>query len=849
MADAATALSILGGQPDAGGGAAPDPMAEKLSIIAGAATGRVPPARESSTAVAPASSRGGTVRNLSAGLNEGLANTFGAPVDAITWLMNRIPGVDVKEPFGGSDFIKNKVFGSIGINPNDVQAENTADRIARGIGTGMGGMVAPEFAGRAIGSALPAIVRPLLEASPNLPAAGASAAGGAAAGGVGATAAEMVPPDHPEWKPLVATVGGIVPGAAAAGARGVVNAAVENVGRQTLSSPAAQREAASAQFAPEAAKTAQRQTLEDLAGPGAPGDLLTGVNANRAAIDEVSARNVASTTAPAVAAADRAIPQGINSPSPVAVGEATRAATTASHAALSKTEDDAYTALRGLPYAASGDDVRAAFAAERAKLSPMDRVSGEETALYDTILTHKAADAKPGYADAATIPLNDLLTLRTRIGSDIAAVAASKTNTVAKGRLDQLYSAVLGQIEKTVGPKDAAVLAAATNATKAKKAFESVEPTASILASTGRGGIDKTPTASLPSDIMVPGPAGGELAMRFRTAVGDTAALPVLRDAAVSKLLGRGALRADGTLDPKVVEKFRSTGPGGFGEALKAHSELDSALSDAAHASRAVEEAVATRQAALDAYQQDAVGKVAKLTDAAEVPRVIGGMLESPTAPTAIGALAREAALAGPAAEAGLRNAIITHLTTKFVGTAGTLKEPGFVAFVRKPTTEAALREARFTDRQIANIQALARTLEDEARMRPTATAGPLAPAPVSGWKAAIKRLGIDAGSGIVGTGVGTVVGAAVGAPFAGAAIGGTVGAAASEGLQALRTAGIRNTQDLFERMMRDPDLGRAVMTAAKMPSKGAFDGVGKLFIRRSLLPSLVTSENPKIGR
>jgi hypothetical protein len=70
------------------------------------------------------------------GANETLANGLRAPVGAMTWALNHIPGVKIKDPVMGSDFIK-RGMGLIGANPDNAPANTAAERIARGTGSGI----------------------------------------------------------------------------------------------------------------------------------------------------------------------------------------------------------------------------------------------------------------------------------------------------------------------------------------------------------------------------------------------------------------------------------------------------------------------------------------------------------------------------------------------------------------------------------------------------------------------------------------------------------------------------------------------------------------------------------------
>jgi len=148
------------------------------------------------------------------GFNEAAADAIGAPVDVTTWLLNRIPGVDIKKPFLGSQSIKD-AMGTVGINPDDAPAQNAVERVARGTGGGIASMVVPEAVIGTLGKAgaiAPDAVETLgkvfgQSAGPGDVAKAATV--GAAAGGTGETAAELSPP---QFAPAARVAGTLVGG-------------------------------------------------------------------------------------------------------------------------------------------------------------------------------------------------------------------------------------------------------------------------------------------------------------------------------------------------------------------------------------------------------------------------------------------------------------------------------------------------------------------------------------------------------------------------------------------------------------------------------------------------------------
>ncbi len=198
-------------------------------------------ALESEAKPAPSASSGptGVVANLGAGLNEGMAGVFGAPVDLMTGAANLVGrGVHamtgaayqpIENPVGGSASIE-RAMGVVGANPQNVPVQSGPEGVARSVGQGVGSMVAPGIGSEALlatkaGQALGPVATGALESlrgSPDAPAtlgatattAAKNAAIGAGAG-AGQYVGETVAPDG--YKPLGgfigSLVGGLVPGA------------------------------------------------------------------------------------------------------------------------------------------------------------------------------------------------------------------------------------------------------------------------------------------------------------------------------------------------------------------------------------------------------------------------------------------------------------------------------------------------------------------------------------------------------------------------------------------------------------------------------------------------------------
>jgi len=111
------------------------------------------PAREEAKPE-PAPQGDGVALNTTAGLNQALYNTLGGPVDLSRWLINKgIEGANYatgselptipSDSFGGSESISS-MFGAVGVpEPKNIQAASPEERIARGLGEGVGYTVGP----------------------------------------------------------------------------------------------------------------------------------------------------------------------------------------------------------------------------------------------------------------------------------------------------------------------------------------------------------------------------------------------------------------------------------------------------------------------------------------------------------------------------------------------------------------------------------------------------------------------------------------------------------------------------------------------------------------------------------
>ncbi|MDI4655522.1 hypothetical protein [Xanthobacter autotrophicus] len=175
---------------------------------------------------------GGLWNNATAGLNDAIYSTLGAPVDAATWLTNKgVQGINAvtgaelpqaRSNLPGSSRWLAGAGEAAGVNdPAKVQATSTEEKLARAAGAGVGGMIAPEAAlgtlNRAgvVGEGAMNMLGSIFGRSASVGDVATNAAVGAAAGVGGQMAGQVVPEP---WKPLAETAGNLVGGAVGAGA-------------------------------------------------------------------------------------------------------------------------------------------------------------------------------------------------------------------------------------------------------------------------------------------------------------------------------------------------------------------------------------------------------------------------------------------------------------------------------------------------------------------------------------------------------------------------------------------------------------------------------------------------------
>ncbi|MGA0601767.1 hypothetical protein ACO2Q3_13760 [Caulobacter sp. KR2-114] len=407
-------------------------------------------------------------------------------------------------------------------------------------------------------------------------------------------------------------------------------------------------------------------------------------------------------------------------------------------------------------------------------------------------------------------------------GSGSAGVPSSDRATVSTGGAPGSTAGgagvpQAGGVQPTVSPDAIPGLRAANAEYKAQRRTFGADPVDDILAQDKSGGYSVL-NGEVPGKIFKPGPDGFERVQNAIAAGGDRAQQLIEDYAAQS--LRRAAVKADGSIDAAAHARWMKANQ----DALRAlPDDARARLADVGEAQGALGEATANRDAAVKAANADKLGVLLRAADPQDVQRIVGALFNKADAVTQMKALV--ARLKGdPAAIAGLKQAVADHITTNFIGnteaaTSGDalIKADAFQTFVRK--NSGALRVV-FDQDELANLHAIAADLQRSARSinalklpNQSNTAQDIAPL----LKAHAGKLAARSVLDMFGFALGYGAGAHAGLP---PEFGAAAGAALSEALQAIRDRGMQSTQDVVNRMVRDPAFAKTML--AKVPASDA---------------------------
>jgi hypothetical protein len=362
-------------------------------------------------------------------------------------------------------------------------------------------------------------------------------------------------------------------------------------------------------------------------------------------------------------------------------------------------------------------------------------------------------------------------------------------------------------------------------------------PVGQILAK-GPGGAYDTPASQVPGTIFKSGPTGYETAKAYADAAGAGHLNPLV-DTAVESLRNE-AMTADGTIDPQKFASWQAR----YANALRAlPADVRSQFSTAASASDAYEGAVAARKQALDTYQKGAVGKLLGVSSPDDVTKIINGMAGARDGVQQITDLMARTA-GDQNAQEGVRRALAEDIIRRStspteMGTSGVNKVNGAKYLQAIQDSSAKLKAAGFTAEQLDQMEKIGGAIQQSQRtLQATRLPGGsnTAQDTINAFKeggqqehstALTKILGIAEAAKIarefVSAGTAGIGGAILGA-----------GALGMKGVNALRGAGIRDSNTLIHDAMLNPELANALLQRSSLLK----DRGSEIPLRRALVKS-----------
>lgn len=488
--------------------------------------------------------------------------------------------------------------------------------------------------------------------------------------------------------------------------------------------------------------------------------------------------------------------------------------------------------------------------------------SGIENAISDTV-AQKAAQEQKAVATGAMQPQD---ALGSRLAQEASAfVSAKRAISTGLGSSGAESGAVVGRGSQLSagqvrggGPSEGASprtsgnppiegpfldqatadrLKAATQATASRKQTFGAKPVSQIIQRPGATMPYTMQPGSVASSVWKAGNGGAD-ALNAVLKASPEAVTPI-RDIAAASLRSKSP---DGIINAKHLDAWKAQHAPALGVLEKAAPGSTAVFESAAKAGDHMAEVAAQRKATIDAYQKDAVGRLLKVEDPADVVKTVGSIFNRADAVKEMRTLAQEAAK-NPQAIEGLRKSVVEYMKDRLISnteaaTSGKnlIKADAFQTFIAKNHT--ALRQV-FSDQEIGAMRAIAQDLKRANRSITAAklpggsnTAQDLAAMGANDLKQSLMSKlfthAMGAGAGFVGGG----------GPW-----GAAVGALGSHVLLGLRESGIKNVEDLIQRAMLDPDLAKTLlMKAPKKVDTGSELTLASKLKRMSLLTAAQNS-------
>jgi hypothetical protein len=329
------------------------------------------------------------------------------------------------------------------------------------------------------------------------------------------------------------------------------------------------------------------------------------------------------------------------------------------------------------------------------------------------------------------------------------------------------------------------------------------------------------PAAAVPERIFNASPSSPEAIRRFRDAVGDEQALPVLQEYAVDRVRAF-AMDGDGSINPARLASWRRR----HQDALKSFPELDARLSDAGRVSEAVEQVARTRKLRLDDARKGKLGAIMNVDDPADIVNTVGSVYGRNDSLQQM-ARVRQAVGSDQEALEGLKKSTVDYMMKRFVGNtevaasgqAG-ISSDQFQTFLRN--NKDALRMAGFTADDLTRMQAIAADLQRSNRS--------IAGVRIPGGSNTTQDMLAAGEKGMSNLGrLLSVIGAGAGALYNPlAAMAGVMG---GQAISAMRRAGLNTVDDLVADALLNPSVARILLSnATSKPDHGIWKALGQYY-------------------
>jgi hypothetical protein len=836
--------------------------------------GAAPPSAPPSSPPSSPPSAGGPlphpVAQAASGFNRGLAGVAGAPVDALTFLLNGVSrGVDwaagtdtppIRDPFGGSASI-DRLFRYLGW---EQAPETTLDRYIQAGGAGVGGAAGTLLTG---GLAAPRLFQPLVRPFAAAPAATAAVtAGTGATSGLGSQAgsdaARAIDPANPWLDQLLSTAGGIAGGGAPLLAAAAARAPVQVVRALRAPTQRTFQEELAGRILNEASTYGAPIDLERPAVPGQPWSLPAaagdpGLMALKNSMDRSSpaaqgrALAEASQGNQAVRQAAGAIePAG----QPAAVEQAQRWLEGQAAAAMQARADAALAAVdRELAAAGAGHGgtreaaglsgraeldtaLRAARAEERAIWHEIDPGGSEAPATapiraaVDDYVAQLTA-VRRGFLPADVMALIERLPQRGAVGeiADLRGALSNARRSLyaqhrfneanAVGGLEDAFAAGMDRLQ-FADPQVMARYGAARRFSAQLNERFSRGPVRDALRNAPSGGPAVQPTRTL--DVIARTPEG---IRQFLEATGRSPqAVAAIRDHLLRDFESK-AVRPNGQLNRPALERWLRDSGARLDEV---DPSLRQRLQQAGTRQQALDQVIAENAATQDWLEQSAAHRFLGQEPRQAIAQVMGG--GAPAARQLMRQLAQ-----APEAQAGVRRALVDWLLERSSGRPVDLEGDAVVSsgaldkLVRE--NRAAIAEILTPEQlqMLQRVQSAARSSQAAGRaMLPnSSTYANLAGERfidllVGGWAGRAIR-GVQRIGGAAGAALGSLGGSAGAA--VGAGVGEALGADLARGLYEKPRAQI---MEILRRAIDEPEFGRQLMVKA---SRGNAQLAGPRFL------------------